>query len=60
MDGRMDGRTDRPSYRDARTHLKRDGENDRIKGKKRERKKRFVKNAVVVKAQVCLVGRLIP
>ena len=22
-DGRMDGRTDRPSYRDARTHLKR-------------------------------------
>ena len=22
MDGRMDGRTDRPSYRDARTHLK--------------------------------------
>ena len=42
---------------------KRDGENDRIKEKKKERKrgkKRFVKNAVVVKAQVCLVGRLIP
>ena len=29
-DGQTDGRTDRPSYRDARTHLKMDEEEKRL------------------------------
>ena len=39
MDGRMDGWTDRPSYRDVRTHLKTERDGRREKEGKKETKK---------------------
>ncbi len=42
-DGRTDGRTDRPSYRDARTHLLTYSGNNLVPGKGKERNRKETK-----------------